>query len=127
MECSLCSYKTDPDQNVIFENDLAVYTQKEKYQGSLKYSGVIIPKAHKETVFDMTEDEILASFELLHKVKDWIDSKYQPDGYNIGWNCGKVGGQLELHAHLHVIPRFKQEPLAGAGIRSHLKGEQNRW
>jgi len=28
---------------------------------------------------------------------------------------------------LHVIPRFRQEPLAGQGIRSHLKSDANRW
>jgi hypothetical protein len=27
---------------------------------------------------------------------------------------------------LHVIPRFRQEPLAGKGIRAHLKSEANR-
>ena len=50
-----------------------------------------------------------------------------PDGSNVGWNCGRVGGQEVFHAHLHVIPRFRQEPLAGHGIRSHLKSELNRW
>ena len=35
--------------------------------------------------------------------------------------------QEVFHAHLHVIPRFRQEPMAGQGIRSHLKSEANRW
>jgi histidine triad (HIT) family protein len=56
-----------------------------------------------------------------------MDAELSPDGYNVGWNCGRVGGQEVFHAHLHVIPRFRQEPLAGQGIRSHLKSEANRW
>ena len=66
-----------------------------------------------------------ATFRLLLRVKVWMDAELSPDGYNVGWNCGRVGGQEVFHAHLHVIPRFRQEPLAGQGIRSHLKSEAN--
>jgi HIT domain len=88
---------------------------------------VIIPVAHRETVFDLTDSEVAATFRLLRRVKAWMDAEFSPDGYNVGWNCGRVGGQEVFHAHLHVIPRFRQEPLAGQGIRSHLKSEANRW
>lgn len=52
--------------------------------------------------------------------------RYQPDGYNVGWNSGAVAGQEVFHAHLHVIPRFADEPLAGRGIRYALKQPTNR-
>ena len=68
-----------------------------------------------------------ATFRLLSRVKAWMDAEFAPDGYNVGWNCGRVGGQELFHAHLHVIPRFRQEPLAGQGIRAHLKSEANCW
>jgi diadenosine tetraphosphate (Ap4A) HIT family hydrolase len=56
-----------------------------------------------------------------------MDERLAPDGYNIGWNCGRVGGQDLFHAHMHVIPRFRQEPFAGKGIRALLKSDANRW
>jgi diadenosine tetraphosphate (Ap4A) HIT family hydrolase len=56
-----------------------------------------------------------------------MDREFGPDGYNLGWNCGKVAGQRIFHAHMHVIPRFTQEPLAGVGIRDYLKSEANAW
>jgi diadenosine tetraphosphate (Ap4A) HIT family hydrolase len=31
-----------------------------------------------------------------------------------------------MHVHLHLISRFRDEPLAGKGIRHHLKQESNR-
>jgi diadenosine tetraphosphate (Ap4A) HIT family hydrolase len=55
-----------------------------------------------------------------------LDQKFRPDGYNLGWNCGIVGGQEVFHAHLHIIPRFKDEPYAGRGIRYWLKQESNK-
>lgn len=87
---------------------------------------MIIPKLHRETVFDLTIAEWQATFEMLQEVKALLDQKYGPDGYNVGWNCGQVGGQNVFHAHLHVIPRYKDEPLAGKGIRFWLKQETNR-
>lgn len=70
-------------------------------------------------------DEWLATYDLLQHVKARLDEKYAPAGYNIGWNCGSAAGQHIPHAHLHVIPRFEDEPLAGKGIRHWLKQPNN--
>ena len=103
-----------------------LFLQNPSQQGPLVGSGVIIPVRHAETVFDLTPDEVSATFQLLAEVKRWMDATYH-QGYNIGWNCWPVGGQLTMHAHMHVIPRFDQEPYAGRGIRYWLKQEENRW
>ncbi len=124
--CPYC-HLTDPEPRVVFRDNLVLFLQDVRYQGALKHSGVIIPIQHRETVFDLTCEEIAATFKLLAIVKGWMDAEFQPAGYNIGWNCGAVGGQELFHAHLHVIPRFSQEPLAGKGIRSLLKSDENKW
>jgi diadenosine tetraphosphate (Ap4A) HIT family hydrolase len=31
-----------------------------------------------------------------------------------------------MHAHLHVVPRFDDEPCADAGGRAGIKGAENR-
>jgi diadenosine tetraphosphate (Ap4A) HIT family hydrolase len=124
--CPYCPV-ADPDASIVFRDDLVLFMQNPRQQGALRYSGIIIPIAHRPTAFDLTEDEVLATFVLLQKVKAWMDATYRPKGYNLGWNCGHTAGQVIMHAHLHVIPRFPQEPLAGQGIRSYLKSELNRW
>jgi len=124
--CPYCPID-DPNINVIFDRELVLYMQDERYQGALKYSGVIIPKMHRDTVFDLTQREIVATFDLLADVKAWIDATYHPAGYNIGWNCYPIAGQEVMHAHMHVIPRFAAEPMAGKGLRAALKSDQNRW
>jgi diadenosine tetraphosphate (Ap4A) HIT family hydrolase len=125
-DCPYCSLNAS-DEKVVLRDDLVWFVQDPWYQGALKHSGIVIPVAHRETVFDLTDAEIAATFRLLRRVKTWMDSQFSPDGYNVGWNCGRVGGQEVFHAHLHVIPRFRQEPLAGHGIRSLLKSDANRW
>ncbi len=78
-----------------------------------------------ETLFEMSEAELLEALTLTKRAKALLDEA-QPDGYTIGWNVGAVGGQEVMHAHLHVIARFADEPLAGQGLRYHLKQPQNR-
>ena len=123
MVCPFCLPALSAAQ-VVLENAYCLFLQQT--EPVLEGSGLIIPRQHRETVFDLTEDEWQATFDLLQRARAWIESKYSPDGYNLGWNCGQVGGQEVFHAHLHVIPRFRDEPLAGKGIRYWLKQESNR-
>ena len=89
-------------------------------------SGLIVPRRHRRTVFDLGLEEWQGTYELLQRAKSFLDREYRPDGYNVGWNCGEAAGQEVFHAHLHVIPRYMDEPLAGKGIRYWLKQEANR-
>lgn len=89
-------------------------------------SGLLVPIIHRENVFDLTEDEWNATFLLLKEVKAQLDERLSPDEYNVGWNSSSSAGQHIMHAHLHVIPRFKDEPYAGKGIRYWIKTPKNK-
>ena len=77
-------------------------------------------------MFDLTDEEWIATFSLLKLVKEMIDIEHEPNGFNIGWNIGIVAGQEVFHAHLHVIPRYANEPLSGKGIRYWIKQPSNK-
>lgn len=122
-DCMFCPASIDQDE-VILENNLCLFLQNE---GSiLAGSGLIVPRAHRETAFDLSNEEWMATFELVQRVKKYLDEQHHPDGYNLGWNCGSVGGQKVFHAHLHVIARFRDEPYAGRGIRYWFIQVENR-
>ena len=124
MTCPFCDPEDNSRQYVVLENEHCEFRQEP--QEVLVGSGIIIPKAHRETVFDLTEEEWAATFSLLKRAKTMLDAKYRPDGYNVGWNNGSVAGQEIFHVHLHVIPRYADEPLAGKGIRHWLKQPVNK-
>lgn len=91
----------------------------------LRSSMMIIPIRHVATPFDYTSEEWTSTAHLLAQARHLLDMD-SPDGYSIGWNVHAVGGQDIPHAHLHVIGRFADEPLAGQGIRHALKQAVNR-
>ena len=127
-QCVFCHPELEIEQRIVLSNDHCMFVQLEQAQvkgSQLEGAGVIIPKKHRQTVFDLTCEEWHATYTLLHKVKKYLDQNHNPQGYNLGWNCGEVGGQHIFHAHFHLIPRYEDEPLAGKGIRYMFKGEAN--
>ena len=68
---------------------------------------LIITKRYVGTFFDITDEEQIAIIELLNKCKKYIDKKYNPDGYNVGLNCGGSAGQSVMYIHMYLIPRYK--------------------
>ena len=125
-DCTFCDHDGFRRDSVVFrENELALFGNLED-RGALSGSGVIVPKSHKETVFDLTAAEIAATFDLLRDVRPLLEAKYNPDGFNIGWNCFGAGGQEVPHAHMHVLLRFGDEPRVGYGIRWWLRQPENR-
>ena len=117
---------------VLLENDLCVYVQDSRHGDGLPASGIIVTKAVRATVFDLTPQEVAATHALLAEVKAHLDAAVQPDGYTLGWNVHPAGGQHIPHVHLHVIPRWNTEAAAGIGLRWFLKevaaqaGQQER-
>lgn len=124
MSCPFCQLELNEQQKVVLQNDHCLFLQMP--HEVLVGSGIIIPRAHRETVFDLTAVEWAATHALLAQVKTLLDAQYAPQGYNLGWNSGRVAGQEVFHAHLHIIPRYADEPLAGKGIRYWLKQPTNR-
>ena len=109
-----------------FENDTMIAVKSNNLKNNtLIGSYVIIPKSQVGTPFDLSDKEWMDSKALLKEVKEYLDEKFKPDGYNIGWNVGKVGGQEVAHAHMHVIPRYADEPYAGKGLRYWFKQPEN--
>lgn len=126
--CVLCNLEQIPTQSLLLSNEHCLFLQLEesREQGvPLEGAGIIVPRVHRETVFDLTPEEWAATYTLLQEVKEYLDETYQPDGYNVGWNCYEIAGQHIPHAHFHVLPRYKDEQLAGKGIRYMFKSKQN--
>jgi diadenosine tetraphosphate (Ap4A) HIT family hydrolase len=100
MNCIFCK-----DLPKVLENELAyaVYDIKPHSKGHMLF----IPKRHHTTIFESTPAEVSAIFELINKAKLSLQKEHNPDGYNIQVNCGEVAGQIVMHAHVHLIPRYK--------------------
>ena len=95
--CPFCA-----PQNILLENELAVAIP-DKYPKKEGHTLVIL-KRHTPSFFELTDDELLACYDLVKRVKALLDERYSPSGYKVGANIGKASGQTILHVHIHVLP-----------------------
>ena len=70
---------------------------------------LVIPKAHIESLADMDEETTNAVMELVKEVMKRQIKNLGAEGVNVLHNFGKVAGQVVPHAHIHVIPRYKDD------------------
>lgn len=85
---------------------------------------LIISNKIRNDYFELTDSEKLNLGTAIETAKKLIEMEYQPDGYNIGMNCGAAAGQTVFHFHCHIIPRYlgdMENPRGG--VRHCIQGK----
>ena len=68
---------------------------------------MVAPTRHVGELAALEDDEALEIHRLATQALAALGATYGPDGYNLGWNLGRVAGAGVLdHVHLHVVPRW---------------------
>jgi diadenosine tetraphosphate (Ap4A) HIT family hydrolase len=119
--CKFCE-KIEKDRIILETSEwIAFYDAYPVTKGHV----LLVSKEHFNTFFDLPDrlkDSLLFR---INDIKEILDNKFHPDGYNIGCNCGEAAGQTINHFHLHIIPRYKgdcENPRGGVRgvIPSHM-------
>ena len=65
------------------------------------------PTRHVGELSELTDGEVLELHRLVVEGMDALGRIYGPDGFNLGWNLGRVAGAgIVDHVHVHVVPRW---------------------
>jgi ATP adenylyltransferase len=68
---------------------------------------MVAPYRHTGAFDDLDDDEALELHRLGADGMRALAETFAPDGYNAGWNLGRVAGAGVVdHVHLHVVPRW---------------------
>ena len=85
---------------------------------------LIISNIEKTDYFSLSNEEKSELTLMIDIAKNLIEQQHQPDGYNIGMNCGATAGQTVMHFHCHVIPRYDGDmENPRGGIRHCVEGK----
>ena len=72
---------------------------------------LIIPKVHSENYLEMDEKVTEKCSKIIRKIAKSIMDGIRCDGFNITMNNYPAAGQVVMHSHFHVIPRFEGDGL----------------
>ncbi len=67
---------------------------------------LVVPKAHSVGIADASDEALAAVMRTVKKIAPGILAAVGSQGYNLGVNQGAVAGQLVMHLHFHLMPRF---------------------
>lgn len=122
-ECLFCDISRDA---VIDELGHALAIQ-DRYPVSCGHT-LVLPRAHVKSLFGLDAEAQADIWRLVARVRDELQSRLKPDGFNIGINDGPAAGQTVNHAHIHVIPRFDGDVVdPRGGIRWILPDRAAYW
>lgn len=105
--CPLCAEATGEtaDSLVVHRGERA-FALLNKYPYASGHL-MVAPLAHAGALEELDEATVLEIHRLSLGGMAALRSTYRPDGFNLGWNLGRVAGAgIAEHVHLHVVPRW---------------------
>jgi ATP adenylyltransferase len=105
--CIFCSARDGDDEELLVvargERVFALLNKFPYASGHL----MVAPARHLGSLAALDREEVVELHAFATKALDALAETFGPDGYNLGWNLGRVAGAGVLdHVHLHVVPRW---------------------
>jgi len=115
-DCPFCTFngKTIREIEPGFEN-LIIHKSEHCFIIMNKYPYVnghlmVVPYKHLDDLLLLDNDEKLDMFKCIDLSVLLLRKAYNPHGFNIGINLGKVAGAgIDQHIHFHIVPRFNAD------------------
>lgn len=68
---------------------------------------MVAPYEHTGRLQDLDAQDLGEMMGLAQRAMTVLDEVYSPEGYNVGFNQGRIAGAgYDGHIHLHVVPRW---------------------
>ena len=72
---------------------------------------LVIPKEHTANLLEIDPDDLAAVARAVQRLAQRIPERLGADGINLLNSCGAAAWQTVFHFHIHVIPRYDDDPL----------------
>jgi diadenosine tetraphosphate (Ap4A) HIT family hydrolase len=126
MTTRLCPFCTLAPQRILIADEFGIVF-RDAYPVSPGHT-LVIPRRHTGSLFDLSDDERAALFNLVARAKKTIETEFKPSGYNLGINDGQAAGQTVPHLHVHLIPRYVGDQVdPRGGVRWIFPDKADYW
>jgi histidine triad (HIT) family protein len=72
---------------------------------------VVIPREHSADLLAVSEEDLAATMGAVRRITERMQETIAPAGFNVLNNMGRAAWQSIFHFHVHVIPRYADDPL----------------
>jgi histidine triad (HIT) family protein len=72
---------------------------------------LVVPREHASDLMDVSDQDLEATMAAARRLVRKMEETLRPDGFNVINACRPAAWQTVFHYHLHVIPRYDDDPL----------------
>jgi histidine triad (HIT) family protein len=72
---------------------------------------LVIPRRHATDLLEIDEHDLQATIVAAQRLARRVKERLGADGVNLLNSCGAAAWQTVFHFHIHVIPRYSDDPL----------------
>ena len=72
---------------------------------------LVVPREHSADLMEIGEDDLIATVLAAQRLAARIRKVLEADGINLINSCGPAAWQTVFHFHIHVVPRYDDDPL----------------
>jgi len=72
---------------------------------------LVVPRAHSADLIEVSDEDLERTTVAARRLAKRMRAALEPAGFNILNSCGSAAWQTIYHFHLHVIPRYEDDPL----------------
>ena len=72
---------------------------------------LVIPREHSTDLHEIGAEDLAACALMAQRVAARVRDRLGADGVNLLNSCGQAAWQTVFHFHVHVIPRYANDPL----------------
>ena len=73
---------------------------------------LVIPRVHAVDLLEIDPEDLAAVSRVAQDMAHRVHDRLGADGVNLLNSCGKAAWQTVFHFHMHVIPRYADDPLS---------------
>ena len=122
--CIFCKIVSGEIPSTIIDQNELAFAFLDIHPGNPGHT-LVVPKRHAENIFETSAEEWAAMSALVHTLSKAIEKATGAHGLNIKMNNREPGGQEVMHAHVHIVPRYKGDGIIKPIQQTHrYKGDE---
>jgi histidine triad (HIT) family protein len=72
---------------------------------------LVIPRTHSRNLYEVGDDDLARTMAAAKRLAERMRERLDADGVNLLNACEPAAWQTVFHFHVHVIPRYDEDPL----------------
>jgi histidine triad (HIT) family protein len=72
---------------------------------------LVVPRTHSADLIEISDADLERTMLAARRLTQRMKEALEPAGFNILNACGAAAWQTVFHFHLHVIPRYQDDPM----------------